>query len=163
MPPERHGPSGIAQPEVEAVIDLDACPFVQYWMSIYKCAGIAGLAVDTAFGRLRRFRGTQPLEFIPRRHAEGHFVGLRSGEQCEQQRSAGDRAPLGRLVTVLAINRANDLADMPADVERAPRLDLTHHRDHVGAGDGTKIDVAEGGRRIPLKPDQKPRCVVFVE
>ena len=62
---------------------------------------------------------------------------------------------------------AIDLADMQletaTDVQRPACFDLTHHREHIGAGNAAKVDIAEGRKRIPLKPGQKPRCVVVVE
>lgn len=70
---------------------------------------------------------------------------------------------LGRIFAGPALRdrEAIDLADMlleaPADVESAPRLDLTHHRQHISAGDAVKVELAKGRKRILLQPGQDRR------
>ncbi len=62
-----------------------------------------------------------------------------------------------------AVDLADMLLETATDIERTACLDTAYHREHIGAGNGAKIDLAEGRKRIPLQPGQEPRGMTFVE
>ena len=123
---------------------------------------VARLASDIAFGRfvtviaINRANKLRQLVHTDPGHMSGPRLGL---EQVAKMRGW---IPVG---SPLRDREAIDLADMlletATDVERTACLDTAHNRGHLGAGNDTKVNLAEGGKRIPLEPGQKPRGVAL--